>query len=78
MDQALIENGQDNIDRDQCCQDQQGLRLQRILKRLRIALERRHQAVRNIQLPLDFGDGLDRLPQRRVRRQVEGQRNRRK
>jgi len=61
MDQALVQNGQDDIRSRPAPPGSAKAASQRILERLRIALERRQQPVRNVHLPLDFGDGFNRL-----------------
>lgn len=62
MNQAFIQNRKYEIDRDQGRQDQKRLRFQRILKRLRIALECRNQSIRDIQPLFQFVDGSKACP----------------
>src|SRR5208283_5123827 len=50
VDEALVEDAKDNIDRDQRGQDQERDGGQRVLERLGVALEGRCQADRNLQL----------------------------
>jgi len=72
MDEALIQRAKDNINRDQRCEDQEGLGLERILKGLGVALKGGDQGGRDVQVQLCLLDRLDSLPEGSADRIVIG------
>src|SRR5208337_1146965 len=56
VDEALVEHAQDQIDADERREDQERHAGQRILERLGVALERRRQTARQLQLLLRIPD----------------------
>ena len=72
VDIALVQHAQNDVNRHQRRQDQQRLVGQRSDEGLRRALERGLHRGRRGQFLFHFLDGVDRLAQRRVRRQIEG------
>ncbi len=64
MDEALIEHAEDQIDDDERRSDQHRLAGERILKGLRIALERAGQGYGHAHVQDRFVDGIDGLTER--------------
>ncbi len=77
VDVAFVEQPQHDVDRDQRRRDQVRLRRQRIAEGLGRALEVTRQRLRQAHLRLRLVDRVDRIAQRRARRQVERDRDRR-
>src|SRR3989442_1325800 len=76
VDVALVEHTQHDVDGDEGGEDQDGLVGERGLEGLRGALEARVHRQREPDLALGGPDRGDGVAQRRVRRQVEGERDR--
>ena len=77
MDEALVEDAEDDVDDDQRRQDQQRYGGQGFLERLSIALEGRRQRGRQAQVALSLLHGLSRLTERHAGREVEADGDRR-
>ena len=78
MDVALVEHAEDEVDDDQRGQDQQRHGGERLLERLRVALEGRRRAWPACRARASrFWIALGRLAERDARRQVEADRDRR-
>ena len=75
---AFVQHAKDDVDRDDCCKDEQRLAGERRLERSRRALECAHEGGRHLKAILGCADRLRRLSERHARRQIERQRYRRK
>ncbi len=77
MDEAFVENAENDVDHKDRGKDQERLAGQRVAERLRGALETRGHARRKVRLALDALDRGNRFGKRYARREVERDRNRR-
>src|SRR5262249_54042548 len=75
VDRALIEHAKDDVDRDQRSENQDRRASQRILKRLRAALETRRDRGRQVELFRGLLDRRHRLADRNLWRKIEAQRH---
>ncbi len=73
MDEALVEDAENDVDHDQRGRDQGRLARQRRLERLGIALERPDDPGGQVDLARGLADRIDRLAERHARAQVEAQ-----
>ena len=71
MNEALIEHAEHDISGEHRRQDQHALPFERILEHLRRALEAGADRDRQAKLALDLLDGVDRMPERIARREIE-------
>src|SRR5690348_5227057 len=75
MNVTLVENTEDQVHDDERSRDQERDGGERLLERLRIALEIRIDRARHADLGFRLCDGLSRLAERRPRSQVEAEGN---
>ena len=77
MDEAFVENAEDDEGREHRGEDQDALPAQRILEHLRRAGEAGGDRRRQVRVLLELGDLVDRIAQRNAGREIERDRHRR-